>query len=176
MRLNVDDFIPNFRRIFSIIIQMKPENLEKLEKTYQLTTKIVLIQIFFAIILMVTGWFVSSNVDNSVSPNAVIALWTIFFAVVICSLILGRVLFNWQRLKKIFAKEGRQGALKSLQQNTVILFAFGQVIVLTGFLIATLTVNKIEILRTGAVALVIFWFHFPRKPIWEKIISSLEKA
>lgn len=151
-------------------------NQNALENTYLNTTKIVWIQIFSATILMVVGWFVASNVDNSISPNAVTALWVIFFTIVIVNLILGRVLFDWKRFSKIFLNEGKAGILKALQQGALILFAFGQVIALTGFLIATLTVNKTEILRTGAVALVFFWFYFPRRPMWEKMVSNLEKA
>lgn len=146
------------------------------EKNYQITTKIVLIQIFSAIILMFVGWFLASQVDNSVSPNAVTGLWIALVATLIFSFLLNKFLFNWQRLQRNYERFGTVGILQTLQQNTIILFVLGQIVVITGFLIATLTVNKIEILRTGAMALIVFLFNFPRKTIWKKIISTLEQA
>ncbi len=156
--------------------QVSENNREILAKSYQTTTIIVLIQLFSTIILIAVGWFLASGVDNSVAPNAVTGLWVALIALALASFVLGKVLFSWQRLKKSFEKNGVAELLKTLQMNAVILCLLAQIVAIIGFLIATLTVNRFEIFRAGAVAFVIFLFYFPRKTWWVKIVASFEKV
>lgn len=155
---------------------MIENNRKILEKVYQTTSKIVLIQILFTIILIVVAWFWAAGIDNSVAPQAITGLWFSIIFLVIASFFLRRVLFSWGRLKNAFEQFGVEGVLKNLQKNTVIICLLGQIVGIIGFLIATLSVNKFEMFRAGIVALVIFLFNFPRKGVWEKVVVNFENT
>lgn len=147
-----------------------------LEKIYQTTSKIVLIQIFFTIVLILVAWFWAAGIDNSVAPQAITGLWFSIIFLVIASFFLRRVLFSWGNFKKAYEQFGIEGVLKNLQKSTVLLCLLGQIVAIIGFLIATLSVNKFEMLRAGIVALVIFLFNFPRKGIWERVVVNFENT
>ena len=153
------------------------ENNEKItndwEKTFRTTSIIVLIQMFSTIVLIIFGWFFAAMTDNSVSQRAISLLWGMIILLVVGSFILRRVLFSWQRLQQ---SRRQNRLLVTLQNNTVFLGLLGVIIAISGFLVATLSGNKFEMLRAGAVALVVFLFNFPRKTIWQKIVAHLEKV
>jgi uncharacterized membrane protein YfcA len=143
------------------------------EKSYQTTLIIVLIQIFATIVLIIFGWFFSTFTDNSVSSRAISLLWLSIILLVIASFVLRRVFFSIERLRK--SAEQKNLSL-ALQNNTVFIGLVGVIIAILGFLVATLSGNKFEMLRAGAVSLVVFIFNFPRKSVWQKIIAYLEKG
>lgn len=143
------------------------------EAVYKTTTIIALIQIFASLILIIFGWFYSAYRDNSVNQKAIPILWFLVISFVILSFILRRVLFSRKRL----LESSRQiGVLSDLQNTTAILIFLGLIITLFGFLIGSLSGNKLEILRAGLAALVVFIFNFPRKTIWQKIVYQSEKV
>lgn len=143
------------------------------EVVYKTTTNIALVQIFASIFLIIFGWFYSAYRDNSVNQNAIPLLWFLVISIVILSFILRRLLFSRKRLVK---SSGQIGILSDLQNSTAILIFLGLIITLFGFLIGSLSGNKLEILRAGIAALVVFIFNFPRKTIWQKIVYQLEKV
>lgn len=100
-------------------------------------------------------------------------MWVTIILLVVASFVLRRVLFSWERFKKSARQER---LLIALQNSTVFLGLIGVIIAIIGFLVATLSGNKFEMLRVGAVALVVFLFNYPRKPIWQKIVAYLEKG
>lgn len=112
-----------------------------LEKIYQTTSKIVLIQIFFTIVLILVAWFWAAGIDNLVAPQAITGLWFSIIFLVIASFFLRRVLFSWGKFKKAYEQFGIEGVLKNLQKNTVLLCLLGQIVAIIGFLIATLSVR-----------------------------------
>lgn len=144
---------------------------ENLEKIYQTTSIILLIQIFSTISLIIFGWFFASITDNSVNPSAISLLWVAIVILIIVSFVLRRVLFSWKFLRK---SAQQQKLLIALQNSTVFIGLIGVIIAIIGFLVATLSGNKFEILRAGAIALVVFWFNYPRKTVWQKIVANLE--
>ena len=147
-----------------------------LEKSYRTTFIIVFIQIISTIALTVFGWFFATITDNSVSERAISLMWATVVLLFVASFILRRVLFSWERVKKSARLKGISGLLLALQNNTVFIGLIGVIISIIGFLIATLSGNKLEILRAGVVALVVFLFNFPRKAIWQKVVSSLNES
>lgn len=142
-----------------------------LEKVYQTTSIIVSIQIFSTIILIIFGWFFAAITDISVSERAISLMWGTIILLVVVSFILRRVLFSMERLKQ---NAQSKKLFIALQNNTVFLGLIGVIIAIIGFLVATLSGNKFEILRAGVVSLVVFLFNFPRKIFWQKIVFYLE--
>ncbi len=151
------------------------ENLNLLTKKYQSSSVILVAQIGFSIVLIVVGWFVSKNVENSISDESLTYLRVGVIFIAITTLVLRRMLFRWDRLKNITLLKGVSGLLNSLQVNAIILGSLAEAVAIIGFLIAVLGGVKTEMFTFGAVALVLFLINFPRKNIWLKIVENLEK-
>lgn len=147
-----------------------------MEKRYRVTSTIVLIQIFSTIILIAAAWFIAQETDNSITEQAIWSLWIMVLFIALGTFALRRFLFSWERLKNIALLKGVKNLISTLQTNTIILSALAEIIVIIGFLVATLSGNKFEMFRAGAVALIVFLLNFPRKSIWEKIVANLENV
>jgi hypothetical protein len=89
--------------------------------------------------------------------------------------LLRRVLFNWEKLRNINLTKGVKGLIATLQTYTILLGTLTEIIAIVGFLISVMTGNKFEMFRAGAIALVVFLMIFPRKKVWETIVSGLNK-
>ena len=147
----------------------------ELESRYRTTLIIVIVQIVSVFILIGTSWFLVGSLDNSVTDSAISSLWITIISLIIISFVLRRILFSRNRLKKTALENGRSGLLLALQNNTVFLCLIGEIIAIIGFLVASLGGNRFEMFRAGAVALVVFLFNFPRKAIWQRVVTNLEK-
>jgi hypothetical protein len=84
--------------------------------------------------------------------------------------------FTWERLKNVGILKGVSGVLGTLQRNSIILSVFGLLVGIIGFLLALFSGSGFDMLRAGAIALVVFLINFPRKKVWKTIISNLEKV
>lgn len=155
--------------------QISEENRRELNNRYKTTAIIVGVQIFSTILLIVAAWFLSS-LDNSITQQAISALWMMVLFIAVGTFVLRRFLFSWERLKTTALLKGVQKLISTLQINTIILCAFAEIIAIIGFLVATLSGDKFQMFRAGAVALIVFLMNFPRKSIWEKVVANLEKV
>ncbi|HEX9962267.1 MAG TPA: hypothetical protein VGB00_15140 [Pyrinomonadaceae bacterium] len=153
-----------------------PTNAQLLEKRYRTSVIAVSVQILIMLVLTVVAWFVISYSKNDISEPAGIALWGTILLIAAGSFVLRRMLFSWERLKNVALLKGIPALLDSLQANTILLGALGEVIAIMGFLVATLSGNKFEMLRAGAISLIVFLMNFPRKPVWQKILGGAEKV
>lgn len=156
--------------------QISEENLKELETRYRTTSIVVGVQIASTILLIFVAWFLSARTDNAIQPSAVSALWMSVLFIAIGTFVVKRFLFSWERLKNIALLKGLKKLIAALQINTIILCSFAQIIAVIGFLVATLTGDKFEMFRAGAVALIVFLINFPRKSVWKKIAANLEKV
>jgi hypothetical protein len=155
--------------------QTTENNREILEKRYRAAAVVVIAQIFTTLVLLGVAWFLITFSSNDVSDAALTALWMFVLLVAIGTFVLRRMLFSWERLKNLALLKGVPALLSSLQTNTILLSSLGEIVAILGFLIAVLSGNKIEMLRAGAVALIIFLMNFPRKSAWKKILAAAEK-
>jgi uncharacterized membrane protein len=156
--------------------EISPENRSELEKRYRTTTIVIAFQIFTVIVLIIAAWFAAQSSNNSVSDQTITTLWVAVLFIAVGAFLARRILFGWERLKNTVLLKGVKGLIQTLQTNSIILGVIGEIIALTGFLIALLSGNKWEMFRAGAIALVVFLANFPRKSVWEKIVSNLEKV
>jgi hypothetical protein len=150
-------------------------NAQLLEKHYRISVIAVSVQILIMLVLTVAAWFVITYSSNDISEPASLALWGTILLIAAGSFVLRRTLFAWERLKSIALLKGIPGLLANLQANTILLGALGEVVAIMGFLVATLSGNKFEMLRAGAISLIVFLMNFPRKSIWQKILAGAEK-
>ncbi len=156
--------------------EISGENLAKIETIYRQTFFIVLAQILFALCLVLADWFLLSKLETSLSTQDFTMLWVAILFIAAGSFVLRRLFFSWERLKNITLLKGVSGLLGILQRNSVILGLLAEIIVIIGFLIAMLGGNSSDMLRAAAISLVVFFINFPRKGVWKKIISNLEKV
>lgn len=145
----------------------------ELDKRYQTTSRIVVILIISALVLIGASWVLTAYIDNSVTDTAISALWISIILLAVLSFVLRRVLFSWSKLRKIAEQKGSFGVLVTIQNNTVFLCLIAAIIAVIGFLVTILSGNKLEAFRAGIVVLMVFLFNFPRKAIWQKIVDSL---
>lgn len=156
--------------------EISSENRNEFEKRYRTTTIVIAFQIFTVIVLIVAAWFAAQSSNNSVSDQTLTTLWVAVLFIAVGAFLARRMLFGWERLKNVVLLKGVKGLIQTLQTNSIILGAIGEIIAILGFLIALLSGNKWEMFRAGAIALVVFLANFPRKSVWEKIVSNLEKV
>lgn len=155
--------------------EISAENRNELEKRYRTTTIVIAFQIFTVIALIVAAWFAAQNSNNSVSEQTMMTLWAAVLFLAVGTFLARRMLFGWERLKNTTLLKGVKGLIQTLQFNSIILGAIGELIAVLGFLIALLSGNKWDMFRAAAAAFVVFLANFPRKSVWEKIVSNLEK-
>lgn len=156
-------------------MEISPENRSELEKRYRTTTIVIAFQIFVVVALIVAAWFAAQNSDNSVTSQTLTTLWVAVLFIAVGAFLARRMLFNWERLKNTTLLKGVKGLIQTLQNNSILIGVIGLIVAAMGFLIALLSGNKWEMFRAGAIALVVFLANFPRKSVWEKIISNAEK-
>ena len=155
---------------------MSAENMALLEKRYRTTIYIVLAQIAVTLILIAAALFIVKTTETGPATESLMPLWVGLLFIAVGSFLLRRMFFNWERLKNIALLRGVPGLLGTLQTNSIILGAMAEIIAIIGFLIATFSGNSGDMLRAGAIALVIFLINFPRKSIWKKIVANLERV
>jgi hypothetical protein len=152
------------------------ENLTELNNRYRTTVFIVLGQIFVVLFLIVAAWLMVTKVQISLSDQDFTTLWVAVLFIAVGSFILRRMFFNWERLKNIGLLKGIAGVLGTLQRNSIILGIFGVAVAILGFVISIFSGNSSDMLRAGAIALVVFLINFPRKKVWKTIVSNLGKV
>jgi hypothetical protein len=156
--------------------EISADNRAQLEKKYRTTAIIVLAQIAVTLVLIALAWFAVSASALELPPQSLTTLWVAVVFIAIGSFMLRRLFFNWERLKTISILKGVSGLLNSLQLSSIILGALAEIIAVLGFLIANFSGNSSDMLRAGAIALVIFLVNFPRKGLWKNIVANLEKV
>ena len=109
------------------------------------------------------------------NSGSMTTLWFFILFIAVGSFLVRRFLFNWERLKNTAVLKGISGVLQTLQMNAILLGALGEIVAVMGFILATMSGNKWEMFRAGAVAMVVFLANFPRKATWKKVVASLEK-
>ncbi|MBS1797743.1 MAG: hypothetical protein JSS81_28230 [Acidobacteria bacterium] len=156
--------------------EISAENLARLNGHYRSTVLIVAGQILMALILgfvSVTG--IVRN-ENPKTDTDFTSFWVAVLFVAVGSLLLRRLFFNWERLRNIALLRGIAGLLGNLRVNSLILSSMAEIVALMGAVIAYLSGNAVDMIRALAVSLVVFLVNFPRRNVWKKIVSNLEKV
>ncbi|HEY8560680.1 MAG TPA: hypothetical protein VIL74_09920 [Pyrinomonadaceae bacterium] len=156
--------------------EISKENLSEIDKRYRTTVFIVLGQIFFVLLLIAAAWILNLRFQNELAEKDLTTLWVGVLFVAVGSFLLRRMFFNWERLKNIALLKGVAGLLRTLQRNSIILGTFAVVVALLGFVITAFSGNGTDIIRAGAIALVVFLINFPRRKVWRTIVSNLGKV
>ena len=151
-------------------------NAQLLEKRYRTSVIAVSAQILIMLVLTVIAWFVITYSNNDISERARMALWGTILLIAAGSFVLRRMLFSWERLKSVALLKGIPALVDGLQANTILLGALGEVVAIMGFLVAVLSGNKFEMLRAGAISLIVFLMNFPRRSVWQKILAGAENV
>ena len=156
--------------------EISNENLAELNKRYRTTVFIVLGQIFVVLFLILAAWLFVTKIQINLSDPDFTTLWVAVLFIAIGSFIMRRLFFSWERLKNVGLLKGVSGVLGALQRNSIILSFFAVAVALFGFVITLFSGNSSDMLRAGAIALVVFLINFPRKKIWKSIVSNLGKV
>jgi len=156
--------------------QIDGENLKLLEQRYRTTVLIVLAQIFVVLLLVFAGWFGFLRLASNLTDQDLTTLWIAVMFIAVGSFIMRRMFFSWERLKNIALLRGVPGLLGNLQRNSIILGVFAVVVASLGLLITAFSANGSDMLRAGAISLVVFLINFPRKKVWKTILANLEKV
>jgi hypothetical protein len=154
--------------------EISAENLAELEKRYKVTVFVVSAQIFSAVVFLVAAFVLTR--DRFPDAESYLTLWLVILFLSAATFVLRRQFFNWERLKNTALLKGVSGLISSLQIKTIILNLFAEIVIVLGFVISFLSGNFTDMLRAAGIALIVFAFNFPRRPVWEKIVSGLEKV
>jgi hypothetical protein len=146
----------------------------ELDRRFRVAVIIVASQIATAFALIIFTFLFVTGADSLAPFETLMPLWVGVLFVAVGAFLLRRRLYNWERLKDAAILKGISGLLQILQKNAVLLGAMAELVTILGVVIAFLSGNRWEILRAGAVSLVVFAIIFPRKSVWTKIVSGLE--
>ena len=156
--------------------EISNENLAELNKRYRTTVIIVLGEIFVVLFLILVSLFWAPKVQANLAEQDFTTLWVAVLFIAVGSFIVRRMFFNWERLKNIAILKGIPGLFGTLLRNSIILGVFAVLAAVLGFAISTFSGNSSDMLRAGAIALVVFLINFPRKKVWKTIVSNLGKV
>jgi F0F1-type ATP synthase membrane subunit c/vacuolar-type H+-ATPase subunit K len=156
--------------------EISAENESELEKRYRITTFIIAAQIATTVVLAFVGWIYAGNSESTINSKSLMPLWVAVLFISVGTFLVRRILFKWDRLKDITLLRGFSGLLATLQTNSIILGSLAEAIAVIGCIIAVLTSNVADMLRSIAVALIIFFINFPRKSVWERIAAKMQKV
>lgn len=156
--------------------ELSADSQAELENRYRATAIVVFSQVFFVIVLIALAFFIVSKPEDSVSPQTLTSLWVGAIFVAVGAFVLRRLFFRWDRLKDIALLKGASGVLKTLQTNAIVLAALGEAVAVIGFVIAFLSGESFDMLRAGAVSLIVLLINFPRKSVWEKIAARVQEV
>jgi hypothetical protein len=146
----------------------------ELDRRFRVAVIIVASQIATAFALIIFTFLFVTGADSLAPFETLMPLWVGVLFVAVGAFLLRRRLYKWERLKDAAILKGISGLLQILQKNAVLLGAMAELVTILGVVIAFLSGNRWEILRAGAVSLVVFAIIFPRKSVWTKIVSGLE--
>lgn len=157
--------------------EISAETKNEIEKRYQTAAFLIFAQIATIFIFTALA-FLLIKVENGsqISDNTRMTLWVAALFAALGTFIIRRMLYRWDRLRDIALLKGVIGLLKTLSLSAVLLSAIAEIVAVIGFVISILTANPFEMVRAAVIALVVFLINFPRKSIWEKIVTSLENV
>lgn len=157
--------------------EISAETKNEIEKRYQTAAFLIFAQIATIFIFTALA-FLLIKVENGsqISDNTRMTLWVAALFAALGTFIIRRMLYRWDRLRDIALLKGVIGLLKTLSLSAVLLSAMAEIVAVIGFVISILTANPFEMVRAAVIALVVFLINFPRKSIWEKIVTSLENV
>jgi hypothetical protein len=145
-----------------------------IERRYRITASLVSGMALFSILLAVAAWFLAGLMAGRVDPSSLSAIWVLVLFIAAAAFVLRRVLFRWERLRDVKLLKGNGGVLTTLQANALILAALAETIALAGFIASLLGGEWFDMVRAGAVSLIVFAVVFPRRSMWIKIFNALE--
>ena len=146
----------------------------ELDKRFRVAVIIVASQIASTLAFAIIAFLFVRSAENPAPFETLMPLWVGVLFIAVGAFLLRRILFNWERLKNAALLKGVSGLLQTLQKNAILLGAMAESIAILGIVIAFLSGSNWEMLRAGAISLVVFAINFPRKSVWTKIVSSLE--
>lgn len=155
--------------------EITSENLTELENRHRTTAIVFVVQISLTIILIVASIFIAPKVESPNSDETLRTLWFIIIFIALGTFLLRRMFLRWDRLRDISLVKGIKGLLRTLQSNAIILAVLAETVVIVGFVISFLSGDWLDTLRAGVVALILLAINFPRKSVWERIVTNLQE-
>lgn len=146
----------------------------ELDKRFRAAVIIVAVQMASTVALIIFAFLFVKNAGAPAPFETLMPLWVGVLFIAVGAFLLRRMLYNWERLKNAALLKGVSGLLQTLLKNAILLGAMAEMITVIGVVIAFLSGNNWEILRAGAISLIVFAINFPRQSMWTKIVSSLE--
>ena len=108
------------------------------------------------------------------NPRLPLALWIVIMVCGMGAFVYRRFMFAGDRLRDIGILRGTSGLLRSLQSTTVQLALIGIAIALVGFVILIASGNKYDMLRAGAISVIVMVYSFPQKSAWQRVAQAVE--
>jgi hypothetical protein len=128
------------------------------------------------IVLVGIGFVASESLFRPGDPQLAMALWITILIFGLGSFVLRRTRFQTMRLQDIAALRGLSGLLATLQGTTIQIAFIGGAIALMGFVVMIMTGNKYDMLRAGAVAVIVLLYSYPQRSTWQRVLKSAEQS
>jgi hypothetical protein len=116
------------------------------------------------------------NVPQSLrDPNLYRALWIVILFFGLGAVVLRRVRMNAVRLQDIAGLFGQTALLASLVKTTLFLAALGVAAALLGFFAYLLSLEPLDMLKAGVVAVAVLLYCYPRRAAWRRVLETSQQ-
>lgn len=147
----------------------------ELDSRYRMTVVVMMGSIAIAAALTTAGFLWGESWARVGSPRMPLTLWIVIMVIGLGAFVYRRFMFAGERLRDIGILRGTSGLLRSLQATTIQLALGGTAIALLGFSILLASGNRYDMLRAGAVALIVLLYSFPQKSAWNRVVQAVER-
>ena len=128
------------------------------------------------IALAVIALVASESLHKPGDPSLAMALWIAILVFGLGSFVVRRARFQSMRLQDIAALRGISGLLATLEGTTIQVAFIGGAIALMGFMVMIMTGNKYDMLRAGAVAVIVLIYVYPQRSAWKRLVKAIEES
>ena len=148
-----------------------------LARAHARTRNIVHALITATLVLVVVAFaHVRLNLPLSLlDPNLYRALWIVILFVGLGAIVLRRVRMNAARLQDIAGLFGQSALLASLVKTTLFVAALGGACAVLGFLAYLLSLEPLDMLKAGVVAVAVLIYCYPRRAAWRRVLETSQQ-
>lgn len=152
------------------------ENLGYLKARHRTAMVVIGAEVAVVLALVALSFKPLSLFTKTADEQTRMSLWmaVLFFAA--GSLLLRRLLNNWDRLSNVAILGGIPGLLTKLLINSAVTSSFGVLAAVVGFIISQMTGDPLDMVRAAAVSFVVFFANFPKRSVWRAVVARLQES
>lgn len=146
---------------------------DELARRHGAAVRVVSAVFTLTLVLAALALVLTPRLSSFSNPAGAPMLLFVILFIAVGSMLFRRTKFSAMRLRDIGALRGATGLLDTLQRTTVYVALAGGVIAVLGFAFTVMSGQKINVLYTTGIAVVVLLYCYPRRAAWRGVIDAL---